>query len=138
MKQESKCFEAEKGQAYFDHDRKLSGYIFIVTDRKNRVVLGKGPVNSRRLIVAVFNCTVRSVLACRQLECLVQVNEIVAEEVDPDEAPREAKQADAAALLAVRFVVVHAVGIRAIVGPVVSLVVAVAGLLIHFLNYSGD
>ena len=64
----------------------------------------------------------------------------MAEEVDPDEAPREAKQADAAALLAVRFVVVHAVGIRAIVGPVVSLVVAVAvaGLLIHFLNYSGD
>ena len=64
----------------------------------------------------------------------------MAEEVDPDEAPREAKQADAAALLAVRFVVVHAVGIRSIVGPVVSLVVAVAvaGLLIHFLNYSGD
>ena len=59
----------------------------------------------------------------------------MAEEVDPDEGPREANQADAAALLAVRFVVVHAVGIRSIVGPVVSLVVAVAGLLIHFLNY---
>ena len=90
------------------------------------------------MIVAVENGIVRGVLACRQRECLVQVNEIVAEEVDPDEAPREAKQADAAALLAVCFVVVHAVGIRSIVGPVVSLVVAVAGLLIHFLNYSGD
>ena len=62
----------------------------------------------------------------------------MAEEVDPDEAPREANQADPAALLAVRFIVVHAVGIRSIVGPVVSLVVAVAGLLIHFLNYSSD
>lgn len=75
----------------------------------------------RRLIVAVKNCAVRGIFSGRQLECLVQVNEIVAEEVDPDEAIREANQADAAALLAVRFVVVHAVGIRSLVGPVVSL-----------------
>ena len=68
------------------------------------------------------------------IERLVQVNEIVAEEVDPGEAPREAQQSDAAALPAVSFVVVHAVGIRSVVGPVVSLVVAVARLLIHFIN----
>lgn len=54
------------------------------------------------------------------------------EEIDPGDAPREAKQRDASALLAVRFVVVHAVGVRSVVGPVVTLVVAVAGLLIHF------
>ena len=58
----------------------------------------------------------------------------MAEEIDPGDAPRKADQTDAATLLWVSFVVVHAVGIRSVVGPVVSLVVAVARLLIHFIN----
>ena len=87
--EESKSFEAKKTQADLDEVCKLGRDVFVSQILTN--CGGEGTVNWTvlRIVEAILD-SIAALFATWALESLVQVDEIVAEVVDPHETPSEA------------------------------------------------